>query len=81
MSFNRSFVEFQFLLHALDGLNSMVASLNNLVTVNEAGGEEIDCGLYPECLVLQLDVGKGGSHGVETHKTTHTEGGWEKTSH
>lgn len=55
----------------------MAAGVDELVAVDKAGGKEIDNDLYPQDLILVMDVVKGGIHGVETVKGTAAEGAGE----
>ena len=49
-----------------------------LVTIDEAGDDEVDGGLYPQHMVLGLHLAQRGSHLIDTHKAAYAEGGGEQ---
>ena len=65
-------------LHLFETIKGMTAGVQELVTVNKAGGKEIDNDLYPKGLILGTDVIKGGIHGVETDKGATAKGAGEE---
>ena len=65
-------------LHLFETIEGMTAGVQELVTVNKAGGKEIDNDLYPKGLILGTDVIEGGIHGVETDKGATAKGAGEE---
>ena len=54
-----------------------MASVDELVAIDDAGGEEIDEHLYPQGLVFELHVAHSGIHQVHAHIGPHAESAGE----
>ena len=54
-----------------------MASVDELVAIDDAGGKEIDEHLYPQGLVFELHVAHSSIHQVHTHIGPHAEGAGE----
>ena len=47
---------------------------NNLKTIDDTSGEEINQRQNPQCLILHLDVGQRRAHCVQTHESLYAKG-------
>ena len=59
-------------------LNDVSAALQYLPAVDEAGGEAVNAGLYPQGLVLEADFIQCGAHAVDAHVAVDAERGREQ---
>ena len=64
--------------HLLQSCSRAFVREDDLIAIDEAGGEEIDQCLNPKCLILHMNIGERGSHGGDTQKSADTEGRWEE---
>ena len=48
-----------------------------LLSENQAGSEEIDAGLYPECSEFRQNIWKRSAHTADSEEPTDAESGWE----
>ena len=63
-----------FALEHIEAVESLLASVVDLETIDGTGGEEVEGGLYPKGNEFGADIVKGAAHATEAQEAAHAKG-------
>ena len=70
-----------FALEHIEAVESLLASVVDLETIDGTGGKEVEGGLYPKGNEFGADIVKVAAHATEAQEAAHAKGRWEHTGH